>query len=319
MGLARGAIALLLEEAARQPFSGRIATLGKQTLYASNREIESQFERFGFAPACAVDWAGPALDDVQLYRACGFESTDSFDYSDFEGADFVVDLNRPGMPPETVGAYDAVLDSGTLEHVFHVPNALENVISLLKVGGRVIFLSPSSNHLDHGFYMFSPTFFVDYFLANKFEINTCYVVRYSPHLDRLWDAYAYDTERWRDLHIGGLDDQPYAIFFVATRTEASTAGAVPQQGYYADSAAFYAGARLAGDAGEAGQDAEAGTWTGSQAPGAPVRSAGRSVGASLRSLAGRALRRVPPAYRLVQRARLLVQKRHLNKTLVGRY
>ena len=67
-----------------------------------------------------------------------------------------------------------LLDSGTLEHVFHLPNALKSVVELAKVGGRVMLLSPSSNHFDHGFYMFSPTLFYDYFSANGLRIETSY-------------------------------------------------------------------------------------------------------------------------------------------------
>jgi hypothetical protein len=49
-----------------------------------------------------------------------------------------------------VGQFDVVLDSGTIEHVFHIPDALKNVLSLAQ-GGRVICMSPSSNHVDNGF------------------------------------------------------------------------------------------------------------------------------------------------------------------------
>ena len=244
MGLARGAAALLLEELVRRPFSGRIATLGVQTIYMSPADLSRQFERFCAKSAVPIS-DGVPLNDKLLLKMMGFADIETLDYSDFEGADHVVDLNHDGLPEYLHGKFDVVLDSGTLEHVFHVPNAMKNIASLVKVGGRIIFLSPSSNHMDHGFYMFSPTFFADYFLANKFEINTCYVVRYSPNLDDLWDAYQYDPDRWRDLHIGGLDDKPYAIFFVVTRTAESTAGVIPQQNYYADTAAMYAGARLA--------------------------------------------------------------------------
>ncbi len=247
MGLARGAIALLLEEAKRKPFSGRIATLGKQTIYASNREIEKQFAKFDVRPNGPADWRGSAIDDVQLFKLFGFDTVHSFDYSDFEGADFVVDLNQPGMPTETVGAYDVVLDSGTLEHVFHLPNALANLIELAKVGGRIILLSPSSNHIDHGFYMFSPTLFSDYFAANRLRMDTIYVVRYSIDNDTLWEAYAYEPGAWRDLQIGGLDANPYVIFVVATRTAESITGAIPQQSYYSDSSSLYTGSSLASD------------------------------------------------------------------------
>jgi hypothetical protein len=123
---------------------------------------------------------------------------------------------------------------------------MKNTLSLLKVGGRMIFLTPSSNHMDHGFYMFSPTLFADYFAANGFQIETIYVIRYSGDMDVLWDAYAYQPGQWRDMHIGGLDDRPYAIWVVATRLENSTLDAIPQQGYYNDNSSLYTGSRVAG-------------------------------------------------------------------------
>jgi SAM-dependent methyltransferase len=226
MGLARGAIALLLDD-------------------ATGREVAAQFRKFDVAPRATIDPKAPELDDTLIFRALGFEELHSLDYSDFEGATHVVDLNQLGLPDQLIGYFDVVLDSGTLEHVFHVPNALANVVSMVKVGGRVIFLAPSSNHLDHGFYMFSPTFFSDYFAANGFRIEKLYVVRYSGDMDAMWEAYEYEPGRWRDLHIGGLDDAPYAIFVVATKTPQATSGVVPQQGYYADSSAAYQGSHLA--------------------------------------------------------------------------
>ena len=312
MGIARGAAALLLEEHARKPFSGRLATLGVQTIYMSEGDLTRQFERFGVQPV--VPMAKP-LDDKQLFRMMGFDAIQTLDYSDFEGADHVVDLNHDGLPEGLQGQFDVVLDSGTLEHVFHVPNAMKNIISLVKVGGRIIFLAPSSNHMDHGFYMFSPTFFADYFLANKFEINTGYVVRYSASLDDLWDAYQYDPDRWRDLHIGGLDDKPYAIFFVVTRTAESTSGVIPQQNYYADTAAMYAGTNRAEvDAEKAAGDV-AQSWSLRQATPSLANDGWRV----LRRIGGRVLRKVPFLFRIAQRVVLKADKKHLNKKLVGQY
>lgn len=314
MGLARGAAALLLEESVRRPFSGQIATLGVQTLYLSPADLRRQFERFSVTPVVPFR-DSEAFDDKLLFRMLGFQSVERLDYSDFEGADHVVDLNADGLAEKLRGKFDVVLDSGTLEHIFHIPHALKNIISLVKVGGRIIFLSPSSNHLDHGFYMFSPTFFADYFLANKFEINTCYVVRYSPNLDELWDAYQYDPERWRDLHIGGLDDKPYAIFFVVTRTAESTSAVIPQQNYYADNAAMYAGAHRAERSEDKTDDDAAQGWTPPKVAPSPIND-GRRI---IRRAAKRVLRRVPLAYRLAQRLMLQTDKKHLNKKLVGRY
>ncbi len=230
MGIGRAAIALLLEEAAARPFAGKIATLGRQTISATPQEISAQFTRFGVSPRAAIGNGQP--DDQALFRMMGFAAVESLDYSDFEGATHVVDLNSDGLSPNLFGQFEVVLDSGTIEHVFHVPNALKNALSLAKEGGRVIFLSPSSNHVDHGFYMFSPTLFMDYLLANGLRIETCYFIRYSPDGSKPWRAYRYNRESWRQFTIGALDSRPYMIFVVATRVPGSSIGKIPQQALY---------------------------------------------------------------------------------------
>ena len=50
MGIARGAIALLLDEARQRPFTGRLATLGRQTIGATAKDIAGEFRRFGAGP-----------------------------------------------------------------------------------------------------------------------------------------------------------------------------------------------------------------------------------------------------------------------------
>jgi len=330
MGLARGAIGLLLEEGVARPFSGRAATLGRQTVYATGREVLAQFRKFGIEPKSPIDANAAELDDATLFRALGFEDVTSLDYSDFEGASYVVDLNQPGLPEALVGSFDVVLDSGTLEHVFHVPHALRNMMSMAKVGGRVIFLAPSSNHLDHGFYMFSPTFFSDYLAANRFRIEKLYVVRYSGDLDALWEAYEYEPGKWRDLHIGGLDDKPYAIYVVATRTPEATTDAIPQQGFYSRLSEPYRGSRLA-----SGGVAEAPALAQRAAEGAePVEGSAPAAappGRSLRAQVKAALCYVPGGLFLARRVRNGLRKlgRSVSpassvngiraKKLVGRY
>jgi SAM-dependent methyltransferase len=244
VGLARGALALLLEEALQRPFSGTVATLGKQTILVGSRELEKLFAQYGVAMA-REPGSKREIDDQDVMLALGFSEARSLDYSDYEGATDVVDLNTADLPAIHKGRYDVVLDSGTIEHVFHVPNVLKNIFDMLKPGGRVIFLAPSSNHMDHGFYMFSPTFFYDYYAANGFVVEKACVVRYNVDLSQLWYVYDYVPGAWLDLSLGGLDNHPYAIFFVATKAPGARWDVIPQQGYYSRTNAAYAGSRLA--------------------------------------------------------------------------
>ena len=68
------------------------------------------------------------------------------------------DLNLP-VPPELHERYDLIIDGGTLEHVFHVPIAMENCMKMTKTGGHVVIITNINNLVGHGFYHFSPDFF----------------------------------------------------------------------------------------------------------------------------------------------------------------
>lgn len=178
------------------------------------------------------------MDDVTFYRSLGFDRVISCDISDYEGADRIFDLNRR-LPEDMEGQFDAVVDSGTLQHIFDVPNALHNLHRALRVGGRMIFAqSPSHNHVDHGFYMFSPTLFADYFAANRYQIEVQRLVTFKPYwLDSLlystrWKVYRYEPGNLDHLSYGGFGSQQVALFFVATKTEESTGDVVPQQRCY---------------------------------------------------------------------------------------
>lgn len=249
MGLSLNAIALLLEEAAARPFRGTVGTLGKQRVFATNKQLRRAFHRAEASPQKPLPHDDAIVDDQTLLEAMGFDLVESLDYSDYEGATHVIDLNQPTIPEALCGRYDVLLDSGTIEHVFHIPNVLANIYGLVKVGGRIIFIAPSSNHMDHGFYMFSPTFFYDYYLANGFKIEAIYVVRYHPS-GGPWHVYDYSPAAWEKFQMGGLDNRAYAVFVVATKTEQSRCDMIPQQGFYADTSRHYAGSRMADRQGE---------------------------------------------------------------------
>lgn len=91
-------------------------------------------------------------------RALGATSVLSMDASPYEGADLVHDLNRP-IPPEWAEGYDALIDGGTLEHVFNFPVAISNCMKLVKTGGHLMLFTPANNYFGHGFYQFSPELF----------------------------------------------------------------------------------------------------------------------------------------------------------------
>lgn len=242
MGIAKGAARLLLDECSKRPFSGTILQLGRQKLFFQEKEFKewSLFHNIDLVSDIFTKNSDKenhiftgGMDDVVFFKAIGFDSVESCDYSDFQAADHVFDLNKP-VPKHLHNKYDVILDSGTLEHVFHLPQVLKNIYDMLKVGGRVIHQLPASNWIDHGFYSFSPTLFYDYYTVNNWSIETSRIIELTRrHNIDPWRIYDYTPGALNALSSGGFD-KGYLIniFFVVTKTENSSADIIPQQSRY---------------------------------------------------------------------------------------
>ncbi len=107
------------------------------------------------ADAIYDDCAG-YVDGVLRYL--GAEHVDSVDASDYEGATLIHDLNLP-IPPELEDRYSALIEGGTLEHVFDFPAAILSCMRMVREGGHLVMKVPVNNAPGHGFYQFSPELF----------------------------------------------------------------------------------------------------------------------------------------------------------------
>jgi hypothetical protein len=122
--------------------------------------------RYGFGDYC----------DEMLREILDAKTVTIIDVSDYEGADFIHDLNQP-IPTEWHGRFDAVIDGGSLEHVFSFPTAVANLMQMTKVGGRVFLTSPANSLCGHGFYQFSPELMYRVFAEeNGFRIEDIVIV-----------------------------------------------------------------------------------------------------------------------------------------------
>lgn len=241
MGLKKDTVFLLMQEGLRRPFGDAIITLGKQDVSVTYQEVQELGEKTGY---CLTPLSKPTLSekpemrmqgflsDQSLFRMLGFHSIRSLDVSSYEGADVIYDLNLEHLPSHLCNSADIVLDPGTIEHVFHVPNSLKNIFGMLRIGGRVIHIAPSSNHMDHGFYMFSPTLFLDYYRANHFQLQPLQVIRYRPQAIFPWKIAPYTPESFAPFSFGGLDRSMYAVYCIATKEEGSSCDQIPSQFRY---------------------------------------------------------------------------------------
>src|SRR5947209_20474751 len=104
-------------------------------------------------------WKASIDEDLLIrFRAFGIQDLDHMDILSSEGATIIHDLNIR-VPEMFSNRFDLVLDNGTVEHIFNLPEAFENCARLCKVGGHVVIVSPANNLCGHGFFQLSPELF----------------------------------------------------------------------------------------------------------------------------------------------------------------
>jgi len=170
MGIPTVFCALLVRAKLDGTSFGRLATIGRQSLTVPLEDLKGFAQQLG---AGSSDWeriAATGYADTFLVDVLGADRVTSFDYSAYQGVDVVHDFNRP-LDPKHHQAFDALIDGGSIEHIFDVRQAFENYMNLIRPGGEIFIHTPANNLLGHGFYQFSPEFFYRVFSPeNGFEI-----------------------------------------------------------------------------------------------------------------------------------------------------
>jgi len=151
---------------------GETAMIGRQEMLVSSGVLKANLKAFGYALSDAE--SGELLADKfaePFLKTLGAREIVSFDASDYENASVTHDFNLP-IPSEYKGKFSAVLDGGTLEHIFNFPTAIKNCMEMVREGGHYLSITPANNHLGHGFYQFSPELFFRIFSSqNGFELE----------------------------------------------------------------------------------------------------------------------------------------------------
>lgn len=126
-------------------------TIGRQGLHVAEPSVRD-------ALALAPEYKNDAYCDQLLLDQFGASKVDSVDFSNYEGASIIYDMNLP-VPEHFSDQYDTVIDGGCLEHIFNVPQALLNCSAFCKPGGQILHMLPANNCCGHGFWQFSPELF----------------------------------------------------------------------------------------------------------------------------------------------------------------
>lgn len=217
MGLDANGVKFLLYAKRREVDFSQTATIGRQSVIASAASIAAAFEKsrtkIGSSEISEMLKTSDGYCE-SLLKHLGAQSITSFDASDYENASRVHDFNFP-IAEEFRGRYSAVLDGGTLEHVFNYPVALKNCLEMVAEGGHFLAITPANNFLGHGFYQFSPELFFNVFGGNNgFELID--LVFFEDYEASPW--YQVADPRKMGARITLQNAKPAYLLVIATRT-----------------------------------------------------------------------------------------------------
>jgi hypothetical protein len=149
-----------------------LATLGRQFLYIKPKKFIKYIDKNRRKKYLDLKW----LDNADgFFKVCGAKNIDSFDFSEYENANHIWDMNK-SIIEEYKNKYDLLFDGGTLEHIFNFPIAIKNCMEMIKVGGHFLSITCANNFSGHGFYQFSPELFFRIFSKeNGFENTEIYI------------------------------------------------------------------------------------------------------------------------------------------------
>jgi hypothetical protein len=152
----------------------KLLMLGRQGCYMKLDELRQMLRQAGL-PSAEVHSALTTVQKTRfmepVLKLLGAQEIESLDFSDYEQATIVHDLNHP-IPDNLRERFSCVFDGGSLEHVFDFPRAIENAMEMVSVGGHFLGIGPVNNWPGHGFYQFSPELYWRIFSEpNGYEVE----------------------------------------------------------------------------------------------------------------------------------------------------
>src|SRR5437867_3957392 len=113
MGLDINTVQLLIDARTRGAELGEMLTIGRQQLNVYPAKMVQILRKHGLPCKAFLPSAPQSKFAEPCFQVLGCKQIYSLDASDFEGATFVHDLNRP-LPAELKERFDTVFDGGTL-------------------------------------------------------------------------------------------------------------------------------------------------------------------------------------------------------------
>jgi protein YibB len=220
MGLDVTATEALLRAQKLQRNKRKMLMLGRQAIHVSKSILDYLGQRNGLFFTNSVFSLNEYVEQIQkneyysevLFKEIGFESIESLDFCDYEKPTYIHNLNLP-LRQDIINKFDFIFDGGTTEHVFNPSQCYQNIIDLLEIEGIFLSVTCNNNFSGHGFYQFSPEFFISCFIQKYgMELLELYVCK-NGALYEEWVPVNYleDIPGKRNLTKISGDDETYII------------------------------------------------------------------------------------------------------------
>ena len=242
-------VRLLVREHLYKPIKGKVLNLGYQTIGLSYEQVLELFQQEGYivpeqvlketvieydtTTLAALDLKKRGVNcitDKTFFSLFGVKDAVAMDVTDYEGAEILHDLNKP-VPDSLVGQFDFIVDGGTFDHLFNLPTVFDNVLKLLKPGGRIFQWNAASNLTGAAFISFGPDLFYDYYVLNRYADCKVYLAECDSPADRAWDFFEFDGT---DRHGYFPSSKILMVIVLAEKGLSSTSDKIPVQSHYRD-------------------------------------------------------------------------------------
>lgn len=208
------------------------AMLGRQSLDLSETDLKRALKSFGYTTDNKTAKSIISKNDgyaEPLLMHLGARVIHSYDNSPYEKATHLHDMNID-IPSKLTGQYSALIDGGSLEHIFNFPVAIKNCMEMLKIGGYFLGITPANNFMGHGLYQFSPELYYNIFTPqNGFKIIN--VIAFEDKPGATW--YLVKEPKEVKSRIQLINNHPTYLLIIAQKTrKVSIFETTPQQSDY---------------------------------------------------------------------------------------
>jgi hypothetical protein len=169
-----------------------ILTLGRQQIHITPNEINNSLNKYNFNELTNKFNYYEYSENFFRQLLNGI-CVDSIDNSNYENANIIHNMNLPYISSKK---YQYIYDGGTIEHIFNIPQVIENVINMLDIDGLFVSVTCNNNLSGHGMYQFSPEFFLSS-LNKKYgmKIEAIYIGKVHTGFEEWIDVNDYKSGR----------------------------------------------------------------------------------------------------------------------------